>query len=551
MHEVLYLIDSDQLDDLQMLFDDGNVTPDVKLDQDCPEQSLLLTAIVKRKQNCFDLLMKYNPDLDIFKRQINYDDTMLDLKDIIKWMGLHELCEEQDTTTSSDIEITSHLVALELVYARQYLPLQFLLQTETFDEIDMQTFLYKTIKHTNCSNTVNILLRHGVNLITYLPHPSPIILAANLDDEKIFKLLIKFGASVEEHHLLDRYFRSRKRSWTCESSDSDEPLLTAVPLSSGSFPNCATPLMCAITHNYQKSICTLIKQNANINYISRSNTYISSDFGNYLHFALILCGDRLSVAVDDDDRACIYNDTNWIINRLVENGCDINYQHPSSKCTPLSRAAYSKQNKIVHHMIKMYTVNDGGNDNIINYHLVDDNDQTVATTIISNCDTEAIRLLLSFDTSLYIDSSAKSPLYAAVCNWCTVDLLIKKGFNPNVPGLLGYALVNSNNNSQTIELLLQSGADPNLPDKFGSHCMDYFIEEFDNQDAINSDYMAQCLLLLLQFGFRIRLSENPRVFLNYTRLEYLQLSTVTRTMLLEVGCLPTNYSRYGIIKKNL
>ena len=565
----LELMDLDQVEDIQAMIEEGTITPDVILDDNLPAQSLLLVAIVKRKITCVSMLMEHCPQLTILSAlpgdsdsdsdyDYGYDDDgggsgggdgddtpkPLPLRDIMTWAGMTDVITSKVHTDQSDLpasDFDRRSIALQLIYAKQGLALQCLLEIENFDEIDMQMLLYKAIKVIGCCTIIEVLLKHKVNIATYLPHPTHLVVAANLPNDDIFQLLLKYGASVQEHHMLDTYFRSVKHHWTYESDDDDDDLntlfLSSDRFSQHSFPYCSTPLMCAINHNYQTAITRLIAAGADVNYqFSCTRNYSRIASGSYLHFALLRNTECTSVARNDEEIRTINNDTINIIQALVGKGCDINYQDPRSlNQTALSVACWYRQDSIVQYMIQSYTSSNdaseihGGNA-LINYYLTDATGDTVFSHIIKKCDSETVALLLSLDESLNCTiETVKSPFFDAIRNANNAtdvcNLLIEKRYDVNVPGLLTELM---HCHPEVLRLFLSHGIDPNVVDENGRSCIDNALSTASGR--MSGSLAPDVVILLLLYGKHV--TEFEFIKLLETDSTYVPM---TRILLLELG----------------
>ena len=148
-----------------------------------------------------------------------------------------------------------------------------------------------------------------------------------------------------------------------------------------------------------------------------------------------------------------------------------------------------------------------GDKAIINYGLINEEDKSVLCDLIEKADIETVTLFLSFNITLDTAASEprRSPLFAAVCS-NSIDkckLLIQKGFDVNVPGLLG-AVIQLGADNEILELLLRSGADPNLYDREGRPCIQYRHNEQEDsvKRPVSSENLFSMIILLLRYGKR-------------------------------------------------
>ena len=226
--ECLQLMDHDQVDALQDLLEEEQVTTEVALDNNSPAQSLLLAAIVKRKPESVALLLRHHPKLAVLLPTDGgdggdgvcncrdyiypYEDvygkiSLLSLQDLMSWAGMTELTgilESKDLSKPPTLlveDVSAQCVALKLIYAKQYLALRCLLKIKQFEKSDMQNFLHEAMKRTGSSVVVEELLRGRIALAEHTHDSTLLLQAAYLPDDHILMLLVRYGASVEGHNL--------------------------------------------------------------------------------------------------------------------------------------------------------------------------------------------------------------------------------------------------------------------------------------------------------------------------------------------------------------
>ena len=534
--ECLQLMDHDQVDALQDLLEEGQVTTEVALDSNSPAQSLLLAAVVKRKPESVALLLKHHPkltvllpdgdgcpwssidDVDIFVSNcgdcsdnyyVVYDTIKsLSLQDIMSWAGMADLAgniESRDLAEPPTLlveDVNAECVALKLIYAKQYLALRCLLKLEIFGEIVMRKLLCDAIMRTDSSVVVEEILKSRIAFAEHTRDMPLLLKAALLPDDHIFRLLVRYGAFLDGHYL--------SQDLLVQSADSIEDIYNVSIY-------VTMPLMFAITYRCQRAVARLIGLIAayvdnHPQVLSLLNRPDSNDVS-YLTMALRAYSNNKDIV----EEASLTNSTTGIIKELVAHGCDINYQDPGfHNYTTLQAACFLKQYDIMRFLIKSYTLSNEasqihGDKAIINYGLINKENKSVLCDLIEKADIETVTLFLSFNIALDTASEPRrSPLFAAVCSKCIdkCKLLIQKGFDVNVPGLLG-AVIQLGADNEILELLLRSGADPNVPDEEGRPCIQYRHNEQDDsvKRPVSSENLFGMIILLLRYGKRFSKDE--------------------------------------------